>query len=225
MSNEINHDVAHSRDSYGYQRRSGSSSNTWRRRSRILTIALVLALLVIFFLLLFFGTQLYTLNQENQELVFLLRTTQKELEQLQPIITELREDRKALVESRFPRLKPMEFEKVIELDQAYVKSIVFNRLNDGFEYKLITQNDSYYRVWPEIKIFYFNEVGIQIEGIQIGGPSEAPAAGESSSLAPDEGRSYPGTISLTGELPTYFMVVVAEDDIEHYDDGSLPAAE
>lgn len=186
--------------------------NGWSRRSRILLLALIIALLTDFFLGLFLGLYAVSLNQENDALSYALRQAEQELARIKPELAQLQADRQALLEGRFPRLVEMEYDKVIELNQDYVKNVVFNLLNDRFEYKLILQNNSLYRVWPEVKIHFFNEIGIQVSSVEIGVNAER-TAGESTSLGPDEVRSYPGSIKLAGDdQPVYFMVVVRNEE-------------
>lgn len=185
----------------------------WSRRSRVLLLSLVVALLTDFFLALFLGLYVVSLNDENNTLSYALHQAEQELHQLKPEMEQLRADRQALLEGRFPRLVKMEYDKVIELDQEYVKNVVFNLLNDRFEYKLILKNDTLYRIWPDVKVHFFNEVGIQVSSVEIGLNAER-TADASTSLGPSEVRSYPGSIILTDSehKPAYFMIVVRSDE-------------
>ena len=195
-----------------HHHRSGSSG-LWSQRSKLLLAGLIGSWLVIFFVVLFLGIQIISLQQENELLVHEFTDTKAELEQLKPLIKQLREDRRALVEGRFPRLIAMQFDQVINLDQSYVRNVLFNQMHDSIEYKLIVRNDTYYRIWPEVTVKFFNDVGRQIHSIEIGGPDKEATNGESSSLAEGEGRSYTGAIGYSDEdMPAYFTVDAVQDE-------------
>ena len=169
---------------------------------------------MIFFLSLFLGIQIFSLGKKNELLTHEISDANAELERLKPLVQQLREDQKALVEGRFPRLIPMQFDQVVNLDQGYVRNVLFNQMHDSIEYKLIVRNDSYYRIWPEMTVKFFNEVGLQIHSAAVGGSDVEATNGESSSLAPGEGRSYTGALGYSNDdMPAYFTIDVVQDEL------------
>ncbi|MDV7391936.1 hypothetical protein RZS08_11300, partial [Arthrospira platensis SPKY1] len=85
------------------------------------------------------------------------------------------------------------------------------------------QNNTRSLVWPEIRIYLFNALGIQVGGAAIG--TQEPTALKTSSLGVGEVRSYAGSLELIdpNEAPRYFLVRIPESDL--MPDPSLPTTE
>lgn len=202
---------------YSINRRKQSQSiYRWSRRSKLLLVGVGFSLITIFFLILFFGIRVYSLNKENESLRENLKYSEKELNLLKPEVLQLREDLKALVENRIPRLKKLEYDKVIPLDAEYLKNIVFTLTKDGqkqyYEYKLVMENNTPFVIWPELKIYFFDELGIQVGVEEIGTSKETLSAEGKHSLGSGEVRSHSSRISLSeDEAPVYFMIRVRDE--------------
>lgn len=192
------------------RRLAGSRGHSWSRRSKLLLVMLVVVVLIDFFTTLLLGTQLYTLGNQNQKLRADLILKEDELRQVMPELQKLRADLDALVRGKLPRLRQLEYDRVLSLDQGYLKNVTFtevvNRDTRGYEFKLVVQNNTRAPLWPEIQLYLFNELGIQIGSAEIG--TRHPNAMKASSLGVGEVRSYSGLLELAdpGEAPAYFMI-------------------
>jgi hypothetical protein len=192
------------------QRFTGHRANAWSRRSKLLLVVVVVVVLIDFFTTLLLGTQVYSLSGRNQKLRADLTLKEEELRQIVPELQKLRGDLDALIRGKLPRLQQLEYDRVLSLDQGYLKNVTFtevvSRDTRGYEYKLVVQNNTRAPLWPEIQIYLFNELGIQIGSAEIG--TRNPNALKVSSLGVGEVRSYSGLLELAdqGEMPAYFMI-------------------
>lgn len=212
MRSSVDYSLSHSYD----RTRSvntGSRSRSWSRRSRLLLLSILILVLVNFFTALLLGTQVYSLSRENQKLRANLARTEGDLRQTMPELERLRVDLDNLVRGKLPRLRKLQYDKVLALDEAYLKNIIFteiiNRDHRGHEYKLVVQNNTPAPLWPEIQLLVFNEVGIQIGAAEVG-KNHLDAL--KSSLDVGEVRSYSSVIQLADKnaIPAYFMIRIPE---------------
>ncbi len=185
-------------------------AHAWSRRSKLLLLGILGLALVDFFTALLLGAQVYTLNRQNQELRSSLAQAEEALQRMTPEVQNLRNDLDTLIRGRLPRLRKLEYDRVLPLDDGYLKNMTFteiiNRDRRGHEYKLVTQNNTSTPLWPEVQLLIFNELGIQIGGAEIG--TGQPNALKVNSLGVGEVRSYTGTVDLLDHTatPAYFMV-------------------
>jgi hypothetical protein len=179
----------------------------------LLLLVLVLAL-IDFFTALLLGTQVYRLSRENQELRSNLARTEDDLRKAVPELEKLRTDLNALVRGKLPSLRELRYDRVLSLDEGYLKNITFteiiNRDSREHEYKLVVQNNTPSMLWPEVQLLVFNELGIQIGRAEIG--TRHPNALKAGSLGVGEVRSYSAAILFTDKsaTPAYFMVRMPE---------------
>jgi len=177
----------------------------------------VLLVLVEFFTGLLLGTRLYTLDRQNQALRIELTQLQEGLRQSEPQVRQMRQDLDELVRGKLPRLRELEYDHVLPLNEGYLKNIAFTQVTSrdarGYEYKLVVQNNTRTLLWPEIRIYLFDAVGIQVGGAAIG--TQDPTALKTSSLGVGEVRSYAGTLDLIDpdETPRYFLVRIPGSDL------------
>lgn len=207
--------ISHSvRDQERSRRSINSRSHSWSRRSKLLLLLVLVLVLLDFFTALLLGSQVYTLNRQNQALRSRLAQTEEELHQVVPELQKLRTDLDGLIRGKLPRLRKLEYDQVLPLDDRYLKNITFteiiNRDSRGHEYKLVVQNNTRAPLWPEVQVLVFNELGIQVGNAEIG--TEQPNALKASSLGVGEVRSYTEAIDFTDKTtaPTYFMVRIRE---------------
>lgn len=192
------------------QRAAGYRARPWSRRSKLLLVIVVVMTLIDFFTTLLLGTQVYTLNSQNQQLRVSLSLKEDELRQVLPELQKLRADLNELVKGKLPRLRPLEYDQVLPLDEGYLKNVTFNEVVSrntlGYEYKLVVQNNTRAPLWPEIQIYLFNELGIQIGSAEIG--TRNPNALKAGNLGVGEVRSYSALVELAdkGEMPAYFLI-------------------
>lgn len=192
----------------------GSRARSWSRRSKLLLLLVLALVLIDFFTALLLGTQVYTLNRQNQTLRSSLAQTKEELLHVVPELQKLRTDLDELIRGKLPRLRKLEYDQVLLLDDRYLKNITFikvvNRDSRGHEYKLVVQNNTRAPLWPEIQLLIFNELGIQVGNAEIG--TRQPNALKAGSLGIGEVRSYTAAIDLTDKAaaPAYFMIRIPE---------------
>ncbi len=196
------------------QRIGGHRSHSWSRRSKWLFLVVLVLVLIDFFTALLLGTQVYTLNRQNQTLRSSLAQTEEELHRVTPELQKLRGDLDELVRGKLPRLRKLEYDRVLPLDDQYLKNIIFteimNRDSRGHEYKLVVQNNTGAPLWPEVQLLLFNEQGIQVGSAEIG--TGQPNALKAGSLGVGEVRSYTASVNLMDRsaTPAYFMIRLPE---------------
>ena len=192
----------------------GYRARSWSRRSKLLLLLVLALVLIDFFTALLLGTQVYTLNRQNQTLRSSLAQTEEELLHVVPELQKLRTDLDELIRGKLPRLRKVEYDRVLPLDDQYLKNIIFtqvvNRDSRGHEYKLVVQNNTRSPLLPEIQLLIFNELGIQVGNAEIG--TRQPNALKTGSLDIGEVRSYAAAIDLTDKAaaPAYFMIRIPE---------------
>lgn len=192
-----------------------SHRRSWSPRSRLL-----LGIVVVLLLFDFFGAiHLYALHQENATLRANLEQSRQELAKLQPEAKRLREDLAQLLQERLPRLKKLEYDQVIPLNDGYLKNITFTRIKDnkfnGYEYKLVLENRTVIKIWPELTVYFFNDSGIQVGASAIGGEGDKSFV-PLGSLGPGQTRSYSATLAMQegDETPAYFMIKRKQEELE-----------
>lgn len=190
-------------------------AHAWSRRSKLLVLVIMALALVDFFTALLLGAQVYTLNRQNQDLRGNLAQAEEELQRVTPEVQRLRNDLDALVRGKLPRLRKLEYDRVLALDDRYLKNITFTEIMSrdrrGHEYKLVVQNNSSAPLWPEIQLLIFNELGIQIGSAEIG--TGQPNALKTGSLGVGEARSYTAAMELADRsaTPAYFLIRLPSD--------------
>jgi len=208
--------AANHSDSPSHRRssRSGRRSSHSRRHSHrfshdsLLVPALSVALVILLLVAVFSGMKIASLNRTNGILRAQLDKKQDELTQLRPELAEARaearKDLESLIESRFPQLHKLEFDKVIPVHEEYVRNILFTLIkkNDErrHEYRLLMENTAPASVLPEVRVLLFDQLGVQLGMGQL--EKQEP-------LASGESRSFSSFIEtfVEGE-PRYFYVSV-----------------
>ena len=197
-------------------RHRGRHTRLWSRRSKFLLAIVVMMILLDFFTALLLGTHIYNLSSRNETLRIDLSKSQEKLSQAMPELQRLRQDLDELIRGKLPRLRKLEYDQVLSLDQGYLKNITFTKVAknnvQSYEYKLVVQNNTSSLLWPEIQILLFNELGIQVGNAEIG--TANPIALKAFSLSIGEVRSYSGVLQLPekNEMPTYFFIRIPGDN-------------
>lgn len=208
ISSSTDFDVASS-DRKRFQR-TGRRAHSWSRRSKLLLGVVVVMILVDFFTALLLGIQTYDLDRQNGILRGDLAKSQEELHRVVPELQQLRRELDALIRGKLPYLRELEYDRVLPLNEGYLRNISFtrivNRSAQSYEYKLVVQNNTNAPLWPEIQLALFNELGIQVGSTEIG--TANPVALKAASLGIGEVRSYSAIFQLADKnaLPMYFMI-------------------
>ncbi|MCB1736312.1 MAG: hypothetical protein H6981_14595 [Gammaproteobacteria bacterium] len=114
---------------------------------------------------------------------------------------------KSLVAGTIPDLNELLFDQVIEVNQNYVKNLVFSvsKKSDEtrYEYQIVLHNQTPIVVQPRIKVLLFDRTGLQIGISDLKGIKD-------NVLIPGETRSLHAVfdISLENREPTYFLLMV-----------------
>jgi len=128
--------------------------------------ALYVALFVMFVALFAMALNLKIRGQELVDLRVLQRQQERRLVELEPRIQQLQQENAALVKSRLPGLRPLDIDKIITLNQAFVKSITFSLSGKGgnklYEYRMLLDNQEGRVVKPAVEILMFDRNGIQL---------------------------------------------------------------
>jgi hypothetical protein len=195
-------------DEFQYQ---GNGSRIKRRRSSRTRLILILGLSLVLetVLLVMAFARMSFAEKENAELVLAERKQAEELQILRPQVQKLQEDIAALTQSRLPDLQRLEFDKVIALDQGYVKNIVFTIAGKGdqnhYEYKIVMHNETLNLIHPQVDILFFDRIGIQVGLARIGVQKDGTPTLDM--MDRGEIRSFAAAIELTDNVkPEYFRL-------------------
>lgn len=129
----------------------------------------------------------------------------------QEVLT-LQEEKASLVKNRIPDLNPMVFDATLPIGQGYVKNIRFTQTGTEtdrkFEYLAILQNDGERRITPDVVIYLFDALGIQL-GMARLASTDITLERTDDDLSAGESRSYFSQIALIRERdPAYFYIEV-----------------
>jgi hypothetical protein len=202
---EKNHDGQHRNHGNGHHGKRRRSSKT----RLIVALGAALALETVL-LLVAYGRMSLT-EKENAELSLAERKQAQELELLRPQVQKLQDDIAAMAQSRLPGLSRLEFDKVIAVDQDYVKNIVFTAAGKGdekhYEYKIVMHNGTLNLVHPQVDILFFDHLGIQVGLSRLGVQKDGTPTLEM--LDRGEIRSFSSKIELTDKAqPEYFRLKI-----------------
>lgn len=129
----------------------------------------------------------------------------------QEVLT-LQAEKASLVQNRIPDVNPMVFDATVPIGQGYVKNIRFTRTgtqtDSKFEYFVVLQNDGERRITPDVAIYLFDSLGIQVGMAKLAN-NNISSDTTSKDLQEGESRSYFSQIELIRERdPEYFYVEV-----------------
>ena len=126
----------------------------------------------------------------------------------------LRNEMDTLVQNRIPGLLPLKYDEVINIDDKYIRNIIFTLVKNGkkrnYEYRMVIHNDTLSVIRPIVEILLFNNIGIQVGATQVE-YMDASSGAERPALDPGEVRSYSSSIDLIrDEEPSYFLLAISE---------------
>jgi hypothetical protein len=191
-------------------RRHGSRHHRSRRSSRsllpVIALTAVGAVAVISLLLYLFGT-IARYSSENSLQRAELGQKDAELRDLRAQLKRVTAEFDALVRERLPNLKALEHDKVIPLNQGYVRNILFTETHSGsktgYEYRVVVENNQTRPAMPAIRIMFFDRTGVQIGGATVGG---VPL------MRTGDSESFSGEVDIMIDaVPEYFYVESRSD--------------
>jgi hypothetical protein len=120
-----------------------------------------------------------------------------------------------LVQERIPGLIPLTYDEAINIDNEYVRNIIFTLAKTGkkniYEYRLVLHNNTLSIARPKARIILFSDIGIQIGMAQIEQTDASTETDARAALDPGEVRSYTAAIDLIrNEEPSYFLLDISE---------------
>lgn len=183
-------------------RHSGHGFSNKKSQRLLLAVALAASLLVLLVVSVIAGIRIDNLTEDNQNAQAALFKTQQALAKTQPELQQARKELGNLIKGQFPHLRELVPDKVIQLDIAYIKNIVFTVLQKNgkslYEYRLVMENTSENLVRPDARIFVFDHRGAQI------GMGEVT---DRTDMLPGESRTYSATVErFMDEEPRYFYI-------------------
>jgi len=126
--------------------------------------------------------------------------------QLAASTTALEEARRAvdeLVADRIPGLSPFRVDEPLSVDMPLVREVSFKKAEvppNGYECKIVVENDSRSEIRPMLSARVFDAVGIQLAEAQL-------MDGVHEELRPDEIRSFFASLEIPkGRVPRYFQL-------------------
>lgn len=193
-----------SRSSYRYE------SKLKRYRALLAGISILLGIVLIFSFL-----NQTKKSSEYHQMLLDLRKQEARASKLGKELETTRSERDILVQQRIPGLIPMVYDETINVDNTYVRNIIFTMAKTGkkniYEYRLVLHNNTLAIARPKTEIILFNDVGIQIGMAQIEQSDAITETGARTALDPGEVRSYTAAIDLIrDEQPSYFLLIIKE---------------
>ena len=181
------------------------------RRYRHLLVGVSLLFLVIYVLTWF---HIAGKSTEYEHTRLELRKMEKALTESNKEVETLRKKNAVLVQNRIPGLLPLTFDETIDIDNPYIRNIIFTEVKNGkekiYEYRLVMNNDTLSVIHPQVQILLFNDIGIQIGEAEV--EFRDPSTGRVHMvLDPGEVRTRTAVIKLLrDEKPQYFLLAISE---------------
>jgi hypothetical protein len=178
---------------------------------------LLLAGISILFLVILIFSWLYLAGESSEHHQAILDFRKQEVlaKNLASELETVKNERDVLVQERIPGLTPLTYDETINIDNEYVRNILFTLAKSGkkniYEYRLVLHNNTLSIARLKAEIMLFNNVGIQIGMAQIEQTDATNDTDIRAALDPGEVRSYTAAIDLIrAEEPSYFLLVISE---------------
>lgn len=141
-----------------------------------------------------------------------LHKSQRLLEETQSSLKKREGELAAMLANRLPGLSTIEYNKLVDIDDQYVHNIAFSEAGveeaKTLEYHAMLVNADTQMVLPRVKIFFFDELGLQVGTVEL---KKEDATGDVplAEMEPGETRSYHSSIRIErGATPKYYIVHV-----------------
>jgi hypothetical protein len=199
-------------------RRQRHSRSSYRYRAKIRKYQYLIAAILILFLLTYIFTWFWISGEKarHEQTTLQIRKLESRLQTVTAELDKVRSERDIMVEGRIPNLSPLKFDEALDISEDFIRNVIFTLVKNGnkkvYEYRLVLSNDGLSVIRPEIEIFLFNELGIQIGNAKVQA-ANATTNVDRSTLEPGEVRSYSDTIDMLrqGE-PGYFLITASNRD-------------
>ena len=154
-------------------------------------------------------------SSERHQAILDLRKQEAIAKNLAAELETVKNERDILVQQRIPGLTPLRYDEAINVDNKYVRNIIFTLAKTGkkkiHEYRLVLHNNTLAIAHPKAEIILFNDTGIQIGMAKIEQTDATTEMDGRSALDPGEVRSYTAAIDLIrDEEPSYFILIISE---------------
>lgn len=194
-----------------------SSRSSYRYASTVRGYRLLLAGISIVFLviLIFSWLQVASKSSERHQAMLDLRKQEVLVKNLTEELGTIQNERDILVQERIPGLIPLTYDETINIDNEYVRNIIFTLAKTGkkniYEYRLVLHNNTLSIARPKARIILFSDIGIQVGMAQIEQSDASTETDARTALDPGEVRSYTAAIDLVrDEEPSYFILDISE---------------
>lgn len=194
-----------------------SSRSSYRYASTVRGYRLLLAGISIVFLviLIFSWLQVASKSSERHQAMLDLRKQEVLVKNLTEELGTIQNERDILVQERIPGLIPLTYDETINIDNEYVRNIIFTLAKTGkkniYEYRLVLHNNTLSIARPKARIILFSDIGIQVGMAQIEQSDASTETDAGTALDPGEVRSYTAAIDLVrDEEPSYFILDISE---------------
>lgn len=193
------------------------SRSSYRYASTVRGYRLLLAGISILFLviLIFSWLQVARKSSERHQAMLDLRKQEVLVKNLTEELGTIQNERDILVQERIPGLIPLTYDETINIDNEYVRNIIFTLAKTGkkniYEYRLVLHNNTLSIARPKARIILFSDIGIQVGMAQIEQSDASTETDARTALDPGEVRSYTAAIDLVrDEEPSYFILDISE---------------
>ncbi len=192
---------------------SGNGRSSSKRKKLILILSAALA--ISFLLNLILGVKLGSYAREATLQTVIEQKLQRELAEIKPLLKAMENEVKTLTSKRLPGLEELTYDAVLQINKRYVKNIVFTRTGKvdvkRYEYKIVMDNRNLMPVRPEVRILFFDRVGIQVGFSELGMGNGLPIADH---LERGEIRAYSSAVELADDIePKYFQIQLFSPDL------------
>ena len=193
------------------------SRSSYRYATMVRRYQLLLAGISILFLIILIFSWLQTARESSEyhQAILDLRKQEVLAKNLASELETVKNERDILVQERIPGLIPLTYDEAINIDNEYVRNIIFTLAKTGkkniYEYRLVLHNNTLSIIRPKARIILFSDIGIQIGMAQIEQTDASTETDARAALDPGEVRSYTAAIDLTrDEEPSYFLLDISE---------------
>lgn len=167
-----------------------------------LSVALALVSLVLVVVAIYSTVKISSLNVQNSDLKFQLSEKEEALSQLGPELDKVKNDLEILVQEKFPNLYELKVNKVLSINDKYIKNVVFNIIKHSnqlqYKYLLVVENDSPTKIKPSFRVLLFDQYGVHIATDEVH---------DSDDLNPGESRDYASQIEFFFDTqPRHFYI-------------------
>jgi hypothetical protein len=194
-------------------RRARSRSKTKQIRNLKLLIAvLILALIATSMGWILAWSKMQIAEGEALALDADLRKMEREIDQGRERLAARESELVNLVEHRIPGLKPIETNKLLDINDKYVVNLTFSEAGTEnasvLEYHTMLKNETAGIVLPKVTLYLFDEVGLQV-GMNKLEKHNATTAAVLAELQPGETRSYHAELHVERNAePKYYLLHV-----------------